>query len=213
MRFLQTLRDRLTLRRVLTAAVVFAITVLAFGSELDVAVGVGVAIVWTELLRTMRETPGVDARHVKLSVGVLAVIGSGVLVALGTVESTSAVALTAGTTVAGCWLILDAVADIRRGTVPQRHDDGSSLKIGFQSYVAKLIVDELEQGPKNVTELAEACDLTESRVRDGIELLEDSGVVVSRGAGYELDGSHVGGRAFLRLNLSRLGRRLFRPIR
>jgi predicted transcriptional regulator len=85
---------------------------------------------------------------------------------------------------------------------------------------ARLVVKELKQGPKTVPELADACDLTESRVREALDVITDDGMIypvdgspsddVER---YALNESKVGGVAFVRSNGKRILRRLMRPFR
>jgi len=42
---------------------------------------------------------------------------------------------------------------------------------------AHLVVEELKQGPKTVTELADACNLTESRIREVLDFGTDDGMI------------------------------------
>ena len=84
---------------------------------------------------------------------------------------------------------------------------------------AHLVVDELQAGPKTVPELAEGCDLTESCIRDVLEVATEDGMIYRVSdterspARYALDESKVGGVAFVRSNGKRILRRLARPFR
>jgi len=84
---------------------------------------------------------------------------------------------------------------------------------------AHLVVVELKQEPKTVAELADACDLTESRVCEALKIGTDDGMIYRIDTGtsedgkrYALDESKVGGLAFVRSNGKRILRRLARPF-
>ena len=84
---------------------------------------------------------------------------------------------------------------------------------------AHLVVEELKQEPKTVAELANACDLTESRVREALDVGTDDGMIYrvdserdDGGERYALDESKVGSVAFVRSNGKRILRRLARPF-
>jgi len=84
---------------------------------------------------------------------------------------------------------------------------------------AHLVVGELKQEPKTVAELADACDLTESRVREAPDVATNDDMVCCVGSEqgddgerYVLDESKVGGVAFVRSNSKRILRRLARPF-
>lgn len=209
--FVRTARSRLTVRRALTAAVVFAATVGVFGAEADVAAGVAIAIVSMETVRTLRATPNVDGHRVEGAVGVFAVAVS--LVLFGTGGSPLAGTwLPAVTLLAGGWLILDALAP-RGGVAAPEPEAVSTTEAVFRSFVQKLVVDELTRAPRTEAELVEMCGVSRSRVRRGLETLEANGVVRRQGDAYVLDETEFGWAAFVRGNLARVGRRLARPVR
>ncbi|ELZ05120.1 hypothetical protein [Natrialba aegyptia] len=86
---------------------------------------------------------------------------------------------------------------------------------------AHLVAEELKSDPepKTVTELADACDLTDSRVREALDAMTDDGTVyrVDRDSAdvdrYELDESKMAGIAFVRSHGKRIVRRSERPFR
>lgn len=68
---------------------------------------------------------------------------------------------------------------------------------------AQLVVEELQSGPKTVAELAKNCDLTESRVRQALEILKSKDAVYltddgSRDSKYAVDESKFGKIALIR---------------
>jgi hypothetical protein len=73
----------------------------------------------------------------------------------------------------GCWLLLDARADFvqgRRLTGPDEFEDLDGGEAMLVMQHLRLVAEELEDAPKTVPEIAAGCDLTESRVRQALEL-------------------------------------------
>ena len=77
----------------------------------------------------------------------------------------------------------------------------------------------MKQEPRTVAELADACDLTESRVCEALKVGTEDGMIYRVNAGtsedgkrYVLDESKVGGLAFVRSNGKHVPRRLVRPF-
>jgi hypothetical protein len=154
---------------------------------------------------------GVDSRHAGVALG-------GAVLALGgysfATRGQSGVAVVSGTV--GGWLVLDAVYALRAGSRPSDDEADPDLDSGelfLQTSVSHLLGRQLRDGPKTVPELADACDLTESRVRDVLELMAESGVAYRDGDDWKLDESRVGPWPFVRDNTRRLVARLLRPFR
>ena len=129
----------------------------------------------------------------------------------------------------GLWLLLDTRADFVQGRRFDRAadpDDLSSREAMLLVQHAALVADRLDEGPKTVPELAAACDLTESRVRDTIEIAGHDGAIYpvdDPGADedadgeprYALDDRKMGFSGLGRQaagGLSGLARRLVRPF-
>ena len=85
---------------------------------------------------------------------------------------------------------------------------------------AHLVGNALREEPKTVSELAAACDLTESRVREAISIAGDGGTIYPVDPGavdprYALDEGNMGASGVGRLaagGARRLFRRLLRPF-
>lgn len=203
----RTAREQFTLRHLLGVAVVFG--VLAFVVELsrELLVGFAAALVVSEVVALLRDTPEIDQRYVRAGIG-LAVVAGSLAMGYGALTGESvALWLPTGLVVFGVWLVVDAAAALYRGSVPDagtgREEELSSAEVMLLMSHAHLVSDELEDGPRTVPELAAACDLTESRVEETLEHLVDSGVVSAEsGPGgrerYVLHEERTGVVAFLR---------------
>jgi len=150
----------------------------------------------------------IDPRHARAALG-------GVLLAIGAlaVARDNQVLAAVGGAVGG-WIVLDAVHSLRSGIRPTGTDDdldGRDVMLSVQ--LSSLLADELKGGPKSVDDLAAACDMTESRVRDTLDLLAQSGTVHREGDVWVLDESKVGPWAFVRDNTRRVVARFVRPFR
>ena len=168
------LRNRFSLRSAilwaLTLAVVYAVT-----DSYEVIVWVVIAFLFSEGMDLLRDLPGVDERWVKAGFAALLGVASTAWLWLEVMESTAVADLfvPALAIAASVWLILDARADFvqdRRLGTSEEFDDLSSSEAMLVMQHAHLVAEELEAGPKTVAELAEACDLTVSRVEDVIDI-------------------------------------------
>lgn len=217
----RTARRRLTLRSALGSAVVL---VLVYGitREVNTVGAVALGLVVVETIQILGETPSIDDRWIGFGIGSFVTVLS--LVWLG--YELTVVSNTGGptwfpalTALAGVWFLLDARSSDRTyGDEPD--DDMGFTEIMTVMNHSSLVVEELKEGPKTVAELAEACDLTESRVREALEVGTDDGAIYrvdsdsKDGAErYALDESMMGPTAFVRLNGKRLLNRLARPFR
>lgn len=220
-----------TLRRALYAVGL----VVLFGYLFDfswaqVAVITAIVLV-SDSVEIGHDIPGVDERHVRLLLG-LVVLGVGGFV---TWRGTD-VGVAVGAAVVGGWIALDAVYSLRAGIRTSGPDDEPTASEGMLSMqVGNLVAEELRDGPKTVPELADACDMTESRVRDALDLHERAGTAyrvsdrreaTERANGtdgpvsddeerevWALDESKVGPWAFVRDNTRRTVARIARPFR
>lgn len=224
----RTARERYTPRRVLLGTV--AIVALVLGGGGDVGVLLAVVAV-AETVTLLRETPAVDGRWVYAAVGAALTLGglawfaSGVTFLLESGDPWWLPVVAVGT---GLWVLLDARRDFAAGRHdggPHRLDDMDTGEAMLVMNHASLVGRELREGPMTVPELAETCDLTESRVRealavatrddtvyrvDGEGRVDEAGRYTGR---YALDDSKVGGWAFVRENGRRVLGRLARPFR
>jgi hypothetical protein len=219
---LRTARERFTLRHILSYGVPVALVYGITRNE-GVLLGLSLAFIFTEVATLFRETPGIDGRWVGVGVGAFITLGS--LAWFG--YEYTVVPDTGGpvwfpllTALVGVWFLLDSRRDFvegRRRDGP--HDDLSASEMMLVMNHAHLIVEELKSGPKTVAELADACDLTETRVREALDITTDDDMVyrvdseaTDDSGRYALDESKVGGVAFVRSNATRVVRRLVRPF-
>jgi hypothetical protein len=219
------LRRRVSVVSLALWGLLFAITV-TLAERPQIIVAIAAAYLAVVGIRVSRDVPGADERRVKAGVGLLAVVASvGWLLGRG---STAETALLPGlAAVAGGWLALDARADLaegrRAGETAGESADGvdSTLDdpVRFARHTNRLS-SELEERPKTVSELASACDLSESRVRDLVELAGQDGTIHpvdpdSDDPRYALDSRQLGlggvGRKATAGTRGALGR-LIRPL-
>ncbi|AGB16244.1 hypothetical protein Halru_1637 [Halovivax ruber XH-70] len=220
----RTARDRLTIRHVLGYVAAVAI-VYGISQNASLVLGIATAFVITEAMAVVREAPGIDGRWAGVGIGLFITGISLVWFAYEYVVPASDgllwfPALTAGV---GVWFLLDARRDFvedRRRDGTQPADDMTSSEAMLVMSHAHLVSTELESGPKTVPELAAACDLTESRVREVIDVVGDDGTIypleesaADDATRYALDESKVGAGAFVRSIVGPAARRLVRPFR
>lgn len=216
----RTARCRLTIRNVLIMAVGLTL-VYAVTSDVGTVVGIALGIIVLEVIQSLGETRSVPDRWIGTGVGIVVTVVS--LVWLG--YELTAASDTGGpawfpalTTLVGLWFLLDA------RTGGQTYGDEHDEEMGFTEFMtvinhSSLVVEELKEGPKTVGELADACDLTESRIREALDVGTDNGVIYKVNNDdleedrYALDESMLGPVAFVRLNGKRLLSRLARPFR
>ena len=151
--------------------------------------GLLTAMVITEAVDVLNAVPGVDERWVKagFSVVFLAISGFWLWADLREPTSDGFVWAPIAAVGGGLWLLLDTRADFvqgRRVSEPSglgdtdNLDDLSNREAMLLIQHASLVANHLSDGePKTVPELAAECDLTESRVRDTIEIAGDDGTV------------------------------------
>jgi hypothetical protein len=197
-------------RRVLYTVGVVVLFRFLFDFTWMQVVVITVILLVSESVELSDPVPGVDERHFRLLLGLIGVAAAGVAY-WG--QSDAGVAV-AGFAVGG-WLALDALYSLRTGLRAGEDDleDAGFGDVMLLMQVGNLVAEELKTGPKTVPELAEACDMTESRVRDALELHERSGTVSREGDLWTLDESKIGAWPFVRDNARRLLTRLLRPFR
>lgn len=220
----QAVRSRLSVRPMLLWAVSLAF-VVAVTEDLVVVLAIAAGFAGSEVLDGLVDVPGIDERWAKAALGLVMTVAGGVwlwveLSGATTVETVfPALALATG-----LWLTLDARADFVQGRRVTELDAVEEMDTGEAMLAMqhiRLVATELQTGPKTVSELATACDLTESRVRTAIDLASEDGTVypVETDADdprYALDERKVGfsgvGRLLgggLRAIVARLARPLF----
>lgn len=209
-------RRRLTPRNALLSALVLA---LAYGltREVETVVGIAFGLAVIETVQILAETPSVDDRWVGLGIGAfvtglsLVWFGYELTAASDTGGPAWFPALTA---LVGVWFLLDARSG-GQSYADNPDDMGFNEMLTVMNH-ASLVVEELKDSPKTVSELADACDLTESRVREALAVGTDDGAVYrvdDDEERYALDESMMGPAAFVRLNGKRVLARLARPFR
>lgn len=210
-------RQRLTARHVLFVVAFLAI-VYALTREPRTVLGVAVGLAVVESIQILGDTPSIDDRWIGFGVGAFVTLGS--LVWLGAELTAAGDAggptwFPALTALVGVWFVLDARSE--SPSYGANEGRGVTEVMTLMNH-ASLVADELEDGPKTVSKLATACDLTESRVRETIDVGTEEGTFyrVDGNDGeerYAIDESKTGVVAFVRVNARRLSGRLVRPFR
>ncbi|MEA1930297.1 MAG: hypothetical protein U9O06_01970 [Euryarchaeota archaeon] len=203
--------------------------IYAVTRNLSLILGLLTALLVTETIDILEVHPAVDERWVKVGLG-------GVLLALSCLwlwgelqEPTAARRLWVPILALGgsLWVLLDARADFVQGrrfdgrrfhTEPD--DEPSASDVMVLSQHAQLIANSVREGPKTVGELAADCDLTESRVREAIEIAGEDGTIYpvdpdADDPRYALDEGKMGASGVGRLaagGVSSVLRRLARPF-
>ena len=197
-------------RRAAYAVGLIALFGVAFGFTWSQAIVVTVILLVGESVELARPLPGLDERHFRLAFGLIAVAAGGV--AYWAQGDTTVAAVGFG---GGGWLVLDALYSLREDI--RSNDDGmvdaDSSEVFLSMQVGHLIAEELKDGPKTIPELADACDMTESRVREALEYHEQADTAYRDGDQWHLDESKIGAWAFVRDNTRRALARFFRPFR
>lgn len=221
---IDTLRQRLSVYSVviwaLTLGLVYSLT-----DNPGLVVGIALASVLSEPMALLRGHPRVDERWVKAGTGVALSVGGVVWLALETGDATIPTdrLFPALAVFGGLWLVLDARVDFREGRRFEGVENVDDLDAGEAMVVmqhARLIGNELEAGPRTVPELAEACDLTESRVREAIDIAGRDGTIYpvepeAEQPRYALDERRMGASGLGLLaagGLRDLATRLARPV-
>lgn len=219
---LRTVRERLTVRHFLPH---LAFVALLYGvtRNTELVVAVAIAMVLTETVAVLRETPSISDGWVQVGIGVFVTVGSlaWLWYELTVAADTGGPAwFPALMVLAGIWFLLDARTALSGGLSGTPDDEMDTNEVLLVMNHGHLVVEELKTGPKTVPELAERCDLTESRVRDVLDFATDDNMVYEVAGDtadtetrYALDESKVGGVAFLRSNARRVLGRLARPFR
>lgn len=211
----RTAREQFTARHVLGIVLVFAGFEIVLDASSELLVGLAIAFLVVEVVTVFQNTPELDQRYVQVTIGALGVLGSVVLGAVA-LRGAGVLWLPVLVGVFAAWLAVDAAADLYRGREPPRSGRtglSSSSDVLLVVTHAHLVTSELEDGPRTTAELADRCDLTESRVEQALEHLVDSGVVSCDGDRYVLEESETGIVAFVRRIVGGAVARALRPLR
>lgn len=217
----RTARERYTFWNVLSAVVLLTI-MYGITRDVGVVVGATAGLVVLEIANMIRETPGIDSRWATVGIGAFVTLSSLVWFWYATTVSTAEGEFWIPGLMAlvGVWFLLDGYRESSDGHWDNEpHDDMSMNELMVAMNHAHLVAEELKSGPKTVEELAEACDLTQSRVREALDVGSDDGPIYPVDAKstdnperYALDESEIGSVAFIRMNGKRVLRRLVRPL-
>ncbi|SDJ66934.1 hypothetical protein SAMN05216226_10715 [Halovenus aranensis] len=172
-------RNRLSLRTTLLWAVTLAAVVAVTGDP-AIVLGIATAMVASEALDVLVDVPGVDERWGKAAFGVVVTLASTVWLWTAASGAPVDAVLPVLAVATGLWLVLDARADFvrgRRATEPEGVEEMDSGEAMLVMQHIRLVAVELQSGPKTVSELATACDLTESRVREALDLASEDGTI------------------------------------
>ena len=212
------------LKWALLLGVIYGVT-----QNLSLILGLLTGVVVIETVDILELHPGVDERWVKVGLGGFLLVVSGVWLWSSLQEPPSISHWLPVVAIAGSvWVLLDARADFvqgrqldgRRFHTPEPDDDLSASEVMLLTQHAHLVGKALREEPKTVAELAVACDLTESRVREAIQIVGDGGTIYSVDSAlddprYALDEGNMGASGVGRLAVgvaTSFGRRLLRPF-
>jgi|APHM01.1.fsa_nt_gi hypothetical protein len=216
--FVAAAREQLTARTLLLSGVVVA-GAYAVTRDPASAVGTALGLAVLTVVETLGDVDSVDDRLLTGGIGLFVTVGSlaWLWYELTTATAGGPVWFPALTTLAGVWFLLDARATEPGGSRGDTRDPSFAEAMAATQHVS-LVADELRDGPKTVPELAAACDLTESRVREALSTASDDGVIFQTSNSgdepqYALDESKTGVVATVRLTGRRLLRRIARPLR
>lgn len=145
---------------------------------LSALIGTGAALVLVDLWQFLRRRYGFNRGWGKLPLG----IG---LLALGIYAFTSPEGLgvlKAGFVLAGAWLMLDALYDLRTGLGATAPGTPNPMeRFGDAAIVGRALEDE----PQSLAELDATLDLSRSRIENALDMLVDAGAIVERGGRYD----------------------------
>ena len=197
-------------RRTAYALGLIALFGIASGFTWSQAIIVTAIVLLSESAELTRPLPGLDERHFRLVLGLIAVAAGGV--AYWAQGDTTVAAVGVG---GGGWLMLDALYSLRQGIQSSDDEmaDPNSSEVFLSMQVGHLVAEELKHGPKTVPELAAACDMTESRVREALDYHEQADTAYRDNGQWHLDESNIGKWAFVRDNTRNALYRFFRPFR
>ena len=197
-------------RRTAYALGLIALFGIASGFTWSQAIIVTAIVLLGESAELTRPLPGLDERHFRLGLGLIVVAAGGV--AYWAQGDTTVAAVGVG---GGGWLMLDALYSLRQGIQSSDDEmaDPNSSEVFLSMQVGHLVAEELKHGPKTVPELAAACDMTESRVREALDYHEQADTAYRDNGQWHLDESNIGKWAFVRDNTRNALYRFFRPFR
>lgn len=171
-----------------------------------------------------------SAKHPRVDNRALAVVFGVVVAAVGLLAPSLVVegdtlSLTVVAVAAGGWFVIDGIAAYRSGRTSSSETgefaDIDSMETGdvfFEMQLVHLVASQLRERPQTRTELARACDLTESRVQTALDrlVLTDS-IYTTEGSSdgetrWAFDESSVGARAFVDTTVGSAVRRVALPF-
>jgi len=197
----------------LATAVVLAVGYLPDGTladDVDLVVAFLGTAALLELAAAARRTDGVNAASVTAAMGVVPLVGGAYFLSIAAGVGPELALGTVGV-VTGTWMVLDGATAYRAGVdlTPADGDVDVDAEAVAMTHASLLVPELRKGGPRTAPELAEACDLTESRVADALERMTAAGLVEETGAGYTLDETELGASGLAR----RAVRRLLAPAR
>jgi len=197
-------------RRAVYAVGLIALFSIAFDFTWPQAIVVTVVVFVGDSVELARPLPGLDERHFRLTLGLIAVAASGVAYWAQGDATVAAVGVSGGG-----WLMLDALYSLREGirSGGDRSADADSSEVFLSMQVGHLVAKELRDGPKTVPEIADGCDMTESRVREALDYHKQADTAYRDGDQWHLNESNVGAWAFVRDNTRLALIRFLRPLR
>ncbi len=199
-----------SVRHAAYAVGLIALFSIVFGFTWSQAIVVTVVVLVGESAELARLLPRLDERHFRLVLGLVAVAAGGVAYWAQGDATVAAVGVGGGS-----WLVLDVFHSLREGlrSGDDEMADVDSSEVFLSMQVGHLVAEELKHGPKTVPELADACDMTESRVREALDYHEQADTAYREGGQWHLDESKIGTWAFVRDNTRRALARFFHPFR
>jgi hypothetical protein len=203
----EAVRERLTLRAVVYFLVAIAILRVVVDASVPQLAVTAVLSLVTGAADVVRDVYDVRQSVTGAWAGVVAVVGSGVLIGLGE----GPLWFSATFLVAGAWFLLDAVQTVRHEGLTEDEPTGREV---YRNYVGRQIHETLDEHPHTRRELFDALDADDETVAAALDRLRERGVVVQEGSEFRLDASEDDGGALagIRGTLAGLARRIARPV-
>jgi len=203
----EAVRERLTLRSVVYFLVAMAILRVAVDASVpQLAVTAALSLV-TGAADVVRDVYDVRQSVTSAWAGVVAVVGSSVLLGLGEGPFWFSVTFL----LVGAWFLLDAVQVVRHEGLTEDEPTGREV---YRNYVGRRIHEALDEQPHTRRELFDALEADDETVEAALDRLQERGVVVREGSEFRLDASDDDGGvlAGIRGGLVGLARRIARPV-
>jgi hypothetical protein len=202
----EAVRERLTLRAVVYFLVAMAILRVVVDASVPQLAVTAVLSLVTGAADVVRDVYDVRQSVTGVWAGVVAVLGSGALLALGE----GPLWFSATFLLIGAWFLLDAVQVVRHEGLTEDEPTGREV---YRNYVGRRIHETLDEHPRTRRELFDALEADDETVAAALDRLQERGVVIQAGSEFRLVATEDDGAlAGIRSALAGLARRIARPV-